>query len=34
MQLPLFMAVNFASAFVWAFARLAPGVGLSEYLGW
>jgi membrane protein DedA with SNARE-associated domain len=34
MRLPLFMTVNFASAFVWGFALLAPGAGLSEYLGW
>jgi membrane protein DedA with SNARE-associated domain len=34
MRLPLFMVVNFASAFVWAFALLAPGAGLSVYLGW
>ncbi|NBJ13474.1 DedA family protein [Microvirga arsenatis] len=34
MQVPLFMAVNIASALVWAFALLAPGAGLSEYLGW
>jgi membrane protein DedA with SNARE-associated domain len=34
MQLPLFMMVNLASAFLWAFALLAPGAGLSEYLRW
>jgi membrane protein DedA with SNARE-associated domain len=34
MQLPLFMMVTVASASIWAFALLAPGAGLSEYLGW
>jgi membrane protein DedA with SNARE-associated domain len=34
MPLILFLSVNFASAFVWAFVMLAPGAGLSHYFGW
>jgi membrane protein DedA with SNARE-associated domain len=34
MPLPLFLSVNLASAFVWAFLVLAPGAGLSRSLGW
>lgn len=32
MRYELFMAVNVSSASVWAFALLAPGAGLAEYL--
>jgi membrane protein DedA with SNARE-associated domain len=34
MPVVLFLAATVASAFVWAFAMLAPGAGLSDYLGW
>jgi membrane protein DedA with SNARE-associated domain len=34
MPFVLFMSVNLASAFVWAFVLLAPGAGLSNYLRW
>jgi membrane protein DedA with SNARE-associated domain len=34
MPFVLFLSVTFASAFVWAFVLLAPGAGLSQYLGW
>jgi membrane protein DedA with SNARE-associated domain len=30
----LFQAANMASAFVWAFAVLAPGAGLARFLMW
>lgn len=33
MPLVLFLTVSLASAFVWAFVLLAPGAGLSLYLG-
>jgi membrane protein DedA with SNARE-associated domain len=34
MPIVLFQAVNVASAFLWAFVLLAPGAGLTRYLGW
>jgi len=32
MPLVLYLSVNFASAFVWAFLVLAPGIGLTRFL--
>jgi membrane protein DedA with SNARE-associated domain len=34
MPLVLFLAVNFASASVWAFVLLAPGAGLADFMRW